>query len=838
MNNDIELLAPAGNWESFLAAVENGADAVYLGSKYFNARQNAGNFDKELLMEALKYARVRNVKVYLTLNTLVLDSEIKEALKVAVDAYIMGIDGIIVQDIGLARILRQRIPDLELHGSTQMTVYNKEGVKVLEELGFKRVVLARELSIEEISDISKSSSIETEIFVHGALCVSYSGQCLMSSLIGSRSGNRGKCAQPCRLPYEMISENSGDRLKGGKGFLLSPKDLCSVPLLGQLLDSGVASLKIEGRMKQPEYVATVVRIYRKYIDKYFDGTITKLNPHEKENDMNELMQVFNRGGFSKGYLEGKTGRDMMCYEKPKNWGIYIGNVISFNKANGSLKMKMTEDLSIGDGIEVLNGENINPGTVVTYIRTEDGKKNYAQKGDIAYIGDIKGNVPKGCKVYRTSSKALNIRAAETFDAKNFIRKVKINGILSIRQNSPITLSVSDGENTVEVSSERLPEIALNKPITRERIEEQLYKTGNTPFAFENLDVRLDGNLTVPISEINNLRRKALEELYNKKAAGNIEKRTELVGEWGKDLFNFPGNGRKAKNDVKISVYFFEWNENCQNDAVYENADIVYIPFKEFVNIKNLNHFHNIKKMGCSIYAALPSITRGNYDRIIKSKLAQVVDSGIIEGLLLGNIGQLEYVKDISNIKIRCDHSFNIFNRMSLQQLDGLGAVGATFSPELNIEQLKNILSYCHIDKEVIVYGRLPVMVSEYCPTGCVVGIKESGKACGSGPCKDRYVLKDRIGEKFPVLCDNIDCRSTILSSNRLFVPEVIKDLRNNGLHTLRLNIWDESSEQLNGLIAMLKDSAIKGYDKHNSYNGLNEIIHREETFKGHFFKGV
>ena len=236
MKNDIELLAPAGNWESFLAAVENGADAVYLGSKYFNAMQNAGNFDRELLMEALKYARVRNVKVYLALNTLVLDDEIKEALKVAVDAYVMGIDGIIVQDMGLARILRQIIPDLELHGSTQMTIYNKEGANVLEELGFKRVVLARELSIEEISHISKSTSIETEIFVHGALCVCYSGQCLMSSLIGSRSGNRGKCAQPCRLPYEMISENSSDRFKGKKGFLLSPKDLCSVPLLEQLLD--------------------------------------------------------------------------------------------------------------------------------------------------------------------------------------------------------------------------------------------------------------------------------------------------------------------------------------------------------------------------------------------------------------------------------------------------------------------------------------------------------------------------------------------------------------------------------------------------------------------------
>lgn len=837
MNRKIELLAPAGNWESFLAAVENGADAVYLGSKYFNARQNAGNFDNELLMEALKYARVRNVKVYLALNTLVLNNEMEEALAVAADAYAMGIDGIIVQDIGLARILREKIPGVELHGSTQMTVYNEEGMKVLEELGFKRVVLARELSLEEISHISKNSSIETEIFVHGALCVSYSGQCLMSSLIGARSGNRGKCAQPCRLPYEMIAESSDNRVKGGKGFLLSPKDLCSLSMLGQILKSGVASLKIEGRMKQPEYVATVVRIYRKYIDAYSDGTIVRFDPAEKENDMKELMQVFNRGGFSKGYLEGKTGRDMMCYEKPKNWGIYIGNVISFNKVSSSLKMKMEEDLSIGDGIEVLNGEDINPGTVVTYIRTENGKKNFAQKDDIAYIGDIKGNIPKGCKIYRTSSKALNMSAGETFDGKTFIRKVQIEGILSIRQNSPITLSITDGENNVEVTSDRLPEIAVNKPITKERIEEQLYKTGNTPFAFEKLNVELDKNLTVPISEINNLRRKALDELYNKKAAGNMEKRSDLVGEWEKGLLNFPGNGRKEKNDVKISVYFYEWSKNCHNDAIY-GADIIYIPFKEFLNPDNFEAFQALKKEGCSIYASLPSITRGNYDRIIKSRLPEVVESGILEGLMLGNIGQLEYVKGISNIKVRCDYSFNVLNSISLQQLSSMGVSGAAISPELNLEQIKNILKYGSMDKEAIVYGRLPVMVSEYCPTGCVVGMKESGKSCGRSSCKERYILKDRIGAKFPVLCDNIDCRSMILSSNRLFIPEVIKDLRNHGCNTLRFNIWDETLDQLERLVAMAKDVSLNGYGRPDKYKDIEEMIRQEGAFKGHFFKGV
>ncbi|HEY9062868.1 MAG TPA: DUF3656 domain-containing protein [Pseudobacteroides sp.] len=799
MKKEIELLAPAGNWESFLGAVENGADAVYLGSKYFSARQNAGNFDRELLMEALKYARVRGVKVYLALNTLILDNELEEALKVALDAYLSGIDGIIVQDLGLARMLRKYIPELDIHASTQMTVYNKEGVKVLEELGFKRVVLARELSIQEISDISNNSSIETEIFIHGALCVSYSGQCLMSSLIGGRSGNRGRCAQPCRLPYEMASGDLDSQAKIKRGYLLSPKDLSSITLLGEILKSGAASLKIEGRMKQPEYVATVVRIYRKYIDLYSNSQFSKISEQEKENDVKELMQAFNRGGFSEGYLKGKTGSDMMCYEKPKNWGIHIGNVISFNKESSSIKMKMNEDLSIGDGIEVLNGEEINPGTVVTYIKTEDGKKNFARKGDIAYIGDIKGNIPKGGKVYRTSSKALNMRAAETFSGKTSIRKVMIEGVISIRQNSPVVLRISDGKNSIEVISEKMPEIALNRPIARERVEEQLYKTGNAPFKFRRLDVELEEGLTVPVSEINNLRRKALDELYNIKAAVDTKKRSESVGEWGKCLFDFPGNSRKEKNNVKISIYIYSWNKKYQNNALFK-ADIIYIPFKELLNQENLRYFDELKQKGCSIYAALPAITRGNYDKLIKSKLPGIIKSGIIDGILLGNIGQLKYVKDAPGIKLRCDHSFNIFNSATLAQLHGLGVDGAVLSPELNLEHLKEMAKDSYMDKEVIVYGRLPVMVSEYCPVGCVVGKKESGKECKQSPCEGRYDLKDRIGARFPVLCDRIDCRSTILSSDRLSIPECVGELKIIGIETFRFNIWDESNDDIDKLI--------------------------------------
>ncbi|MDP4182393.1 MAG: U32 family peptidase, partial [Bacillota bacterium] len=683
MDNDIELLAPAGDWDAFLGAVENGADAVYLGSKQFNARQNAGNFDRELLSEALKYARVRGVKVYLALNTLILDNELQAALKAAEEAYILGIDGFIVQDMGFAKLLRKCIPDAPLHASTQMTVYNVEGLKVLEELGFKRAVLARELSLQEIKNISENTTLETEIFIHGALCVSYSGQCLMSSIIGGRSGNRGKCAQPCRLPYELTCGESKKLSNGTKGYLLSPKDLNGVSLLNDIVETGVKSLKIEGRMKQPEYVATVVRVYRKYLDLAAGKTNNKVSSQEISEDTKELMQVFNRGGFSTGYLKGKSGKDMMCYEKPKNWGIYIGTILDFNKSTNLLKAKLEDGLSIGDGIEVWNGEESSPGTVVTYIKTENSKINFAEKGDIAVIGDIKGKIFKGCKIYKTSSKSLNMRARETFSGKTFNRKLNIKGKVTIKKGCPVSFKVSDSVFEA-LSTGNIPQAAINKPITKERVLEQAEKTGNTPFVFTDIEVELDLGLVVPISEINNLRREALEKLHNMRSMGHIELRSKIKSEKLEDLFNFPGNGRKDKKNVKLSLYFYEWKDFYSADLLL-NAGAIYIPFKEFLKEKNVEIFKKYREMGCIIYAAFPAITRGNYDKLIKSNIARIIDSGCIDGVLLGNIGHIEFVKDFSGIKLRCDHSFNILNSLTLSQLRDVGVLGATLSPELNLK---------------------------------------------------------------------------------------------------------------------------------------------------------
>ncbi len=343
-----------GDFECLKAAVQNGANSVYFGGSLFNARAAATNFDFEELEKVINYCALRNVKTHLALNILVKDTEFKDAVLMAKKAIELGIDALIIQDIGLAQFLRKLFPDIPIHASTQMTIHNLEGVQELEKLGYSRAVLSRELSLPEIEFIAQNSNIEIETFIHGALCISYSGQCLFSSMVGGRSGNRGKCAQPCRLPYELIEEQSNGKKitehKIDKGYLISPKDLCSLEYIPSLIKAGVKSFKIEGRLKSPEYVATVTRIYRKYIDMALSGAEYIID----ENDVHELKQIFNRGGFSAGHLNSHANRDLVCKEKPNNMGIYIGNVAYYNKINGHIRILLNEQLDIGDTINFEN----------------------------------------------------------------------------------------------------------------------------------------------------------------------------------------------------------------------------------------------------------------------------------------------------------------------------------------------------------------------------------------------------------------------------------------------------------------------------------------------------
>ena len=613
----VELLAPVGDWNCLKAAVQNGADAVYFGVEQFNARMYAANFNVEDMKQVIEYCKLRNVKTNLTLNTLLENCEFDNAVDLAKEAYKTGVDAIIVQDLGLAKYLIDNIPGLPIHASTQMTVHNLQGVLKLEKLGFDRVVLSRELSCEEIEYICKNCKVEIETFIHGALCICYSGQCLFSSVVGGRSGNRGKCAGPCRLPYELISENAEthERKSIDKGYLLSTKDLCGIAYLPRLVQAGVKCFKIEGRMKSPEYVATVTRIYRKYIDMVLNNYDFIID----EKDINDLMQVFNRGGFSDGHLDSKHNRNLIFPEKPSNMGIYLGTIKKYNSNKGHITLQLEEDLELGDSISVSNEAS-------KYLVSELMIKNVNQKKVSANtevtIGRMKGNIKVGDKVYRISSKALSDFAKASYDnCEN--KKIPLNCTVTIKKNTPISMEISTNKNTcynelyssiyVKEISNMIPIDALKTPISVERVVKQISKTTNTPFSFENITVLLDDGLYVPsISTLNELRRTALEKV-EQEILSRAKKTLLDLSKKSKESITYTPN---VKNP-EISVLF----RQLELDFDYTKLDKekitnIYVSLELFIS-KKYSKIISYFSDNYNLYIYVPSIIKTNYKNIAK-----------------------------------------------------------------------------------------------------------------------------------------------------------------------------------------------------------------------------
>lgn len=900
MKNKPELLAPAGNSEALHAAVENGADAVYLGGKLFSARQLADNFELDMLKNEIEYAHVRGVNIYLTMNTLVEDDELEQALDFAADMRRAGIDGIIVQDIGLAGALHRVMPDVPLHASTQMTIYDSDGVRMLEEMGFKRAVLARELSLREAAEITRNTSLEIEVFVHGALCVCYSGQCLMSSIIGGRSGNHGRCAQPCRLPYRLISSRSSDRSpERNAQYLLSPKDMCSLEFVDELVSSGIRSLKIEGRMKSPEYVATVVRIYRKYLDLAMEHT--KIWNIAKE-DMHDLLQIFNRGGFSAGYMKGKAGSSMMCFDKPNNSGIYLGSVLYYDEWSQNIIVRLEDNLSTGDGIEIWTGGSDSPGGVVTSIKKAENVKSRPQffrilkeklrtatSGNIAAIGNFKGKILPGQKVFKTSDIELNRRARESFTGKN-ARRVGVSGYAELKAGQPLMLRVEDPEgHTVSVSGTIPPEKAMNRPITMERLREQLNKTGSTPFDFKQLQIALEDGLALPVSEINDVRRQALENLVNARAnrytdlrvedgihermeqvlqqlqpAAAIKKPEYRLRKAAACSASFHA-GRQAGNKTEpaISLYFYKWDPSM--DYAGLGADRIYLPFAAAGTESFQNTAASLGKAGIEVFAWLPPVTRGNLNRLMEKFIygkdtaaghaLYEEDSGsanasqYLDGILAGNLGTVRRLKEmckdgnVKGMRLAGDISLNLYNSLSLQEAAKMGMDSAALSVEMTLQQIRGLKAAIQSDGrqkdssdaamnvpstylsiEAAVYGRLPLMISEHCPVGCVEGGFSASSACSGSCSREAYRLKDRRGVEFPVICDKLDCRSIILNSNVLFAPESAESLKTAGVGILRLYILDEPAEVIRELIKLYRAAAEDSGRVQKDCGGLMEKI--------------
>ncbi len=765
----VELLSPAGDLECLKVAVQNGANAVYFGAEEFNARVNSKNFGRQELVEAIEYAKLRGVKTHLTLNILIKNNEFKDAIKLVEFAYNAGIDAIIIQDLGLARKVIDIFPDLEVHSSTQMTIYNLDGAKKIKDLGFSRCVLARELSIDEIGHICSNADIDIEVFIHGALCISYSGQCLMSSMIGGRSGNRGKCAGTCRLPYTLLKDDKEQT----KGYLLSSKDVCTLDIIPELINAGVKSFKIEGRMKSKEYVGIVTSIYRKYIDLAESNKEYKVDEEDRE----KLMQIFNRGGFSTGYLKGKLGKDMMYTIKPNHIGIPVGEVIGYNANKGHVKIKLSKELNLGDSIAINNSS-------CKISELMQGKNNIksANKGQIVTLGRLKGKIKNGDKIHKTVSDKLNKDIVRFSSKENIKRPIKAK--IRLRDNEQIKLAIKDLWSDIELVKleDTIVKKADNNGISKERIEEQLLKTGNTPFEVKEVQVEMDDNVIVSISSLNSIRRNILEEL-EKKLIDSFKRNKEIQLEEQNETND------KESFDVKVFILLNSIKEEI-NYCELANLDNVYIPFRFFLSNKEKVNEICTK---FDTYVLLPAITKSNYEKLVNNNLKYILNKNI-KGIVISNLSHLKilenYENEIKDLDIIANYTLNISNNNTIKELESFNISKYIVPPELNKEAIQDLKS--NISKETIVYGRTLLMTTEYCTIGT---IKNCPRLCEKGT----YKLKDRMGFQFPIYTDRVNCNNLIYNSKITSISW--RDLNTD---SIRIDILEEDEEEIQNIINIHK----------------------------------
>lgn len=804
----IDLLSPVGNFDCLKAAVQNGANSVYFGADLFSARAYASNFDLKELEKAIIYAKTRGVKTNLTLNTLIKDDEFDDAFELAKKAYEFGIDAIIVQDLGLAKQLINHFPDLDIHASTQMTVHNLQGVLKLQELGFKRVVLSRELSLQEIEYICKNSDVEIECFIHGALCISYSGQCLFSSMVGARSGNRGKCAQPCRLPYQLMEND----IEIDKGHLLSTRDLCGLDYIPSLINAGVTCLKIEGRMKNPEYVATVTRIYRKYIDlaeKSFFQNDYKVD----ESDRKILLQAFNRGMSSTGHLSDEPNRNLIFKDKPNNMGLFLGKVQKYNKNKGYITVKLQEPIEIGDTVSL---EKESGSYNISELMIKDKNIKDTKIGQTVTIGRMKGNINLGDNIYKISSKKLNSIAHESINGEH--RKVPLNCAISIKHNEPLKIRIKYDTNLsksssyldiysnldISYSSNVMPEIAQNRPLEKDTVIAQINKTTDSIFEFANINVDLDSDIFLPkfSATLNELRRNVLNLAYDF-AVSNV-KRNSLDCSPDTIDSNCKVNGN-TNSSKTISVLLNILNTDFDYSNL-EGFDNVYIPLKYFT-IKKYNEILKVLEQKFNVYIYMPTIIKSNYRNLFFNNIEKTISNYDIKGFVISNISNLKLLENVltcNDFELIANYTFNIFNLYSVNELKNLDINRFTVSPESTKEIIDNLCnsSLCcnYLPSELIVYGKTPLMNMNYCVLGKTNKCYPTcSSKCMSG---NSYYLKDRLNMKFRILFDNIQTVSTIYNCKTTSISSDGFDIA-----CSRIDILDESIDEINNIVNVVKSGS-------------------------------
>lgn len=732
----VELLSPVGNFDMLYQAIHNGADAVYLAGTNYGARKFSNNFSNEELVNVFKYARLYEVKVYVTVNTLIYDNEVDDFIEYVGFLHKNGVDAVIMQDMGMIKLVRSMYPNLEVHASTQCHNHNKEIIKLWKSLGVTRVVMAREMSLSEINNIDVD--IEKEVFVYGALCVCYSGCCLFSSLNGGRSGNRGECVGSCRLPYKLFKNDK--EIKTNGNYLLSTRELNTIDNLKQLLDSNIDSLKIEGRMKSPTYVGYVTRLLRILIDKYYKGEELVLTKEERDN----LKVLFNRE-FTNGYLF--NDKNIMNIKTPNHQGLEIGEVISITK--DKIKIKLTSDLRQNDGIRFAN---VDKGMIVNKLYNDKGLLvNETLKGNICYV-DNKFSLHSNMKVLKTIDSKL-IKELENISMKKIDVSMDVKAVIG----SELELVLSDGINRVIVKGNVI-EQASKRAVTEDEIIRQLSKLGNTPYKLVDIKINNSKNIFINLGNLNEIRRDAVSKLTALRENSNVcyVKNTYIDNTVIKD----------STNKVFLSVLVR--NKEQLLTAIDNDVDYIYITDYEL---------YKKYKDRDNIYYRLDRIMN-NYPHYENEKL------------LVGELGSI--YKYSNNNELIGDYYLNITNHYSINFLNNYNIKRITLSVELDDYKMKDIAKYFN-NIELIIYGRRELMAMKYCP------LKESLNYCSSCKNnQDKFYLSDKFNNKYPLIRNN--CITHILESTPHNKLNNLNDYLDMGIKYYRLELFDEDKKEIETLI--------------------------------------
>lgn len=725
---EIEVLAPAGSMECLRAAVLNGADAVYLGGEMFGARAYAGNFKKEELCEAIDYAHIFGKKIFLTINTLVKETESRQLIEFLIPYYEQGLDAVIIQDPGVIRMVREHFPDLEIHASTQMTVTGVNSARLVKRMGAKRVVPARELSLEEIREIKEAAKMDIECFVHGALCYCYSGQCFMSSMLGGRSGNRGRCAGTCRLPF--YGKDSGKNK-----YLLSLKDLCTIEQLPEILDHGVDSLKIEGRMKGARYVGEVTRIYRKYVDLYLSGKEYKVDPQDKK----ILMELFNRGGFTDGYYNRYHGRDMMSMERPDHQGILIGKIQSIKK--GTLSFTSMEKIHKGDVLQIRTRDEEN---------IELTSPSDWEKGDFVTLnGQKMKKLSVGMKIMRTRNMELVTRIDGILQQK---KKEKLKGKVTLCPGRCAKLWIEDGEISVSAEGPVIEE-AKKHGARADEVRRQLEKTGETHYEFQELEVELSGQAFVPGSVLKKLRREAFSRMDEEKTGRYWRQYRRMEPDTVQE--DKPSKDREAR--FSVSLESLELLDTVLNHPKVED---IYLPWRQLKQEADPEHIvRRVTETGRKCYLMLPQIARRQQIKELDQAKSWIL-SEKIDGLIIRNLEEYGWALEAGyGGEMILDYMMYAYNRKAVMEYKeyARGDVRMTYPEECSLEEMEELNPE---SADLLIYGYLPLMVSAQC-------VKENLHRCDG---REQWMtIQDRYRKKFFVHSCCSDCVNEIYNGQPLWL---------------------------------------------------------------------